>query len=61
VAVSADGGGAWKATRRLGSPSASASHPRVLATKAGFLVVWTEAAGAAGAAWRSAILSSPGR
>jgi hypothetical protein len=61
VALSPDSGDEWKAARRVGSPAASASHPRVLATKAGFLVVWTETSGDGGTAWRSALFPSPGR
>jgi hypothetical protein len=42
AATSNDGGAHWSAARRLSQAHVSASHPRVVATKTGFLALWTE-------------------
>jgi hypothetical protein len=42
VAESSDGGVNWSPSRRLSTPHLSASHPRVVSTKSGFVAFWTE-------------------
>lgn len=45
AATSNDGGAHWSAARRLSQAHVTASHPRVVATKSGFLALWTEQSG----------------
>ena len=42
TAHSPDGGQSWTEARRLSTPGASGTHPRVVATASGFMVFWTE-------------------
>jgi hypothetical protein len=44
-ATSTDDGAHWTAPKRLSTLKITASHPRVVATKSGFLVLWTEQSG----------------
>ena len=49
--VSKDDGKSWSTPKRLSETGASATHPRVVRTSAGFLVFWTEQSGGEGATW----------
>lgn len=42
AAVSNDGGKHWSQAERLSEKKAMASHPRIVASKSGFLTLWTE-------------------
>ena len=41
-ATSEDGGLTWLTAKRLTAATAVATHPRIVATKQGFLALWTE-------------------
>jgi hypothetical protein len=43
LASSTDDGKRWSAPRRLAAAGSEASHPRIVSTREGFLVVWTQA------------------
>lgn len=45
AATSTDDGASWTAAKRLSQLRITASHPRVVATKSGFLALWTEQPG----------------
>lgn len=45
AASSTDDGAHWSPAKRLSQLKVTASHPRVAATKSGFLVLWTEQSG----------------
>lgn len=60
ASLSEDSGRTWTPPRRLSGDSvASASHPRLVRTEAGFLVFWTEIHPDGKLRWRSAFLPAP--
>jgi hypothetical protein len=55
VSESGDGGATWSSPARVVNAAASASHPRVVITKRGVRVFWTEAGEDGVGQWRSAL------
>lgn len=53
--LSEDGGLNWSAPRRLSDAGANASHPRIVATRWGFRVFWTEARRGESQIWKMAV------
>lgn len=62
-ALSHDHGENWSSPRRLSVVGAAATHPRVVSTRSGFRVFWTERREGAESSWNSAAiaLASTGR
>ncbi len=59
IAVSHDNGDHWQAARQLSTPGSSAAFPRLVATRDGWLALWTEQTPGANKQWRSALLKKP--
>lgn len=57
--LSQDEGVLWKDPRALPQADPTATHPRVVAGRGGFLVVWTETPEGTPARWRSAWIPAP--
>ncbi len=57
--LSDDEGAGWSDPRTLSDADPTATHPRVVAGEAGFLILWTEAPEEAPARWRSAWVPAP--
>lgn len=56
ISESFDKGEHWSAAKQISTPASSATFPRVVATKTGFLAMWTEQKPGADKLWLSAIL-----
>lgn len=54
--VSANNGGDWSAVRQISSPGLSAAFPRIIATTAGWLAMWTEQKSKNSKQWLSAVI-----
>lgn len=59
MAQSADGGRTWSSPQPLSSAGLHANHPRVLATRFGFRVFWTEKLDDGATRWATAALKHP--
>lgn len=55
-AFSNDGGENWSAPQRLSKPGVTATHPRIVATRQGFRVFWTERPKGSAPTWTSAAI-----
>lgn len=58
AAESRDGGGTWSAPERLSGAKAAVTHPRIVATPAGYRVFWTETTRKLGERWVMTELST---
>jgi hypothetical protein len=56
ISESFDKGEHWSSAKQISTPASSATFPRVVATKTGFLAMWTEQEPGADKHWLSAIL-----
>ncbi|MGZ5000594.1 MAG: sialidase family protein [Methylomonas sp.] len=56
ISESGDNGGSWSTPRQLSSSTGSAEFPRMVATRSGFLAMWSEQQPGAGRQWLSAVL-----
>lgn len=59
--LSSDGGEHWSTPRQLSKAGATATHPRVLATRSGFRIFWSERGKDASAVWSSAAVAAGSR
>lgn len=56
IADSADNGVSWSEARLISTPGRPASHPRIISTDQGWLVLWTEKQTDGRQHWRSAVV-----